>query len=298
MKLVIDHIGGLGDAVLDTAYLKLHKQKYPDGLTVVMTGPSNGQVFGNCKYVDKVLIKPINITPKDLPEELLITFDKVLSIQGSMAWHFLADININVIKQRGMQYFSYLDIAEPKDMSISINNRLPADLLKDFDFPVLFCASHCEGTHRQGKKLPQFIWQELINANPHISFLQIGLKNEDMQFDDTDNYIDLKDKLTIDQIVDLVNKTKFFLTTDNFLNHVSGMLQKKGIVFWGSSTPKRYGYNHNVNLYYPENLKSGCSPCLHNRLDPNNKCCQADGINSIPVGVIKTTINELYKELK
>ena len=114
MKLVIDHIGGLGDAVLDTAYLKLHKQKYPDGLTVVMTGPSNGQVFGNCKYVYKVLIKPINITPKDLPEELLITFDKVLSIQGSMAWHFLADININVIKQRGMQYFSYFTFWKTK----------------------------------------------------------------------------------------------------------------------------------------------------------------------------------------
>ena len=41
-------------------------------------------------------------------------------------------------------------------------------------------------------------------------FLQIGLKNEDMHFNDTDNYVDLKDKLTIDQIVDLVNKTKIF----------------------------------------------------------------------------------------
>lgn len=57
----------------------------------------------------------------------------------------------------------------------------------------------------------------------------------------------------------LVQMCETFVVIDSFIQHVSGALNKKGVVLFGGTDPKKLGYKHNTNLI---NEECGCE-CLH-----------------------------------
>lgn len=296
MKLLVDYLGGIGDAILDTAYFKLHKQKFPDVHITVLADIVNLQIFETCEYIDETIYKPVNLSPITTPQLIRNKYDKSILVNGQLSWAWYCKKDIHLLQHRGDQFFSNLPIATIDDINLNIFEKLPDDIISDFKFPIVFVAGRIHAPYQQGKYFSKKFWQDIINSFPDITFLQVGRgDNEyDYHFDDTENYVDLKDKLSMQNIFDLLLKSKFFITSDNFLNHASAALKKRGIVFWGASSPLNYGYKHNINIYNPKD----CSPCLYNRADSDEDCCQADGIDSISLDEMKESINILIKETK
>lgn len=59
----------------------------------------------------------------------------------------------------------------------------------------------------------------------------------------------LEGKLSTQEIIDLVNWSDVWVATDTFLQHFCAYHKlKRGIVIWGKSDPKLFGYEHNINL--------------------------------------------------
>lgn len=102
---------------------------------------------------------------------------------------------------------------------------------------------------RSGKPNPKNYpyWPQLITLLNDAGYevVQVGTSGETRLPDISECYFDL----TFTQIRDLVNDCATWLTVDSWLQHFCHCEQlKTGIVLWGQSDPRIFGYPENVNL--------------------------------------------------
>lgn len=91
-------------------------------------------------------------------------------------------------------------------------------------------------------------WEELIERLSGHSIVQIGLKSEKQLVED------FRTNLTYKEISEVIKTSDLWISVDNFLPHlvdnmlVKNGISKPGIVLWGQSDPRLFGYNYNSNL--------------------------------------------------
>jgi ADP-heptose:LPS heptosyltransferase len=97
--------------------------------------------------------------------------------------------------------------------------------------------------NRNPKNYPY--WPELIKlleeAGHHI--IQIGLFNEGALVKD------FRQDLTFKEIEKLIKEVDMWISVDSFLPHLAHHVGKRGIVIWGKSDYKIFGYEENINIY-------------------------------------------------
>lgn len=291
MKILIEYIAGLGDILIDIAYFKKYKEKYPNAQIDISTDKTSAELFKSCNAINVVEIKKFNASPEDIDLSIKNKYDKHLQISGLMSWAFYAKVDKMLYKARGDAFFPEIDITL-EDMYGNIPSLMPDDMLLDFDIPVIISAPAPQRV-AQGKTISENLWNDIINYFKDIAFIQIGSKDFDYSFNQN-NVVDLRDKLNIVNALGLIPYSKFLIGVDNILNHASVCFKKRGLFFWGSNSPNQYGYKQNINLYNPKK----CSPCLYNRLFDKTQCCQYPNIDTISFKETKKAIKKLLKELR
>jgi len=145
-------------------------------------------------------------------------------------------------------------------------------------------------------------WQTIVNKFADYQFsdefilVQIGRSDAKL-----DNTIDMRNKLSVTECIQLIKKATLHLGIDSFSNHATALLPyTPSVILWGSTSPISFGYGHNVNIWKP--LK--CSPCYKNydwmTTKPTGKC---------PLDPLQTynnpqhpcmssiTVDEVFKEI-
>lgn len=90
-------------------------------------------------------------------------------------------------------------------------------------------------------------WQEVIDGikeKHDCTIIQIGGKDEE-KLKNIDVY---EFGAPLKKIEAMIKSCDFFLSVDNFLPHLAHHKKKKGIVVWGYSDPKIFGYSENINI--------------------------------------------------
>ena len=123
----------------------------------------------------------------------------------------------------------------------------------------------------EGKTISVKTWENIFKAFPDITFIQLGSEDDNIEFN-LDNVFSLIGKTTIRESIALISCADFFILPDSYLNHAAGGLGKKGISFFGSTSPLVYGYPSCKNIW----INLGCNPCRIQ--DPNymydqKPCC-------------------------
>ena len=288
MKILYEYVAGLGDVLIDFAYFKKLKKDNPDYLLHIVCNNNIAELFTRFKYTELIEVKEDNVPPK---HSAINKYDKHVIVTGLMSWAFYLKPEKTLFDVRGDTFFPGVN-ATLDDMQNNIISEFPENMLKDFECPVIVNAPK-PSKLAQGKTISQELWQEIFEAFPNISFIQIGSMDYDYDFTQ-DNVIDIREKLPIFEALALIPESKFVLGVDNLLSHASICYKKKGLFMWGSSSPDRYGYKQNINLYNP----TDCSPCLYNRLFDESECCQHPDITTISIDEIKEIINKLLEEQK
>jgi len=88
-------------------------------------------------------------------------------------------------------------------------------------------------------------WKELVNLiqnNIDSKIIQIGIDGEEQLVED------FKIGLKYKQIFDLIEQCDFWISVDNFFQHVANHTKKSGVVLWGVSDPNIFGYPNNLNI--------------------------------------------------
>jgi len=282
MKILIEHNGGLGDAILDTAYLKKLKEVDPTGQIDLLTYYDNAELFHNASYLDTVYPAPKDYNVNFVHDDLTNKYDRHVYVLGMLSWAFFTK-NKTLFEQR--QEFYHIT-ASSEDISIELEDQLPVDIFNDFPITALFSAPS-EQDIKSGKHISKKLWETIFDTFPEITFVQIGTERYDLSFSKRDNLLDLKDKITIQQTLSAIPLSTFVIGCDNFLNHASKAFNKKGIFLFGPNDPKQYGWKQNINLYN----KKHCSPCLIAHKE--HKCCFEEGIDNISIEQIDIAIKEL-----
>jgi ADP-heptose:LPS heptosyltransferase len=86
-------------------------------------------------------------------------------------------------------------------------------------------------------------WPQVIaELKEDYDIIQIGVNGEQKLVND------FRTNLPMREIKKLILDTKTWISVDNFLPHLAHLLKKPGIVLWGESDPKIFGYPENNNL--------------------------------------------------
>lgn len=84
-------------------------------------------------------------------------------------------------------------------------------------------------------------WNELISLIKE-PIIQVGLEGEHKLVPD------FKQNLSINNLCELLQECRTFITVDSFFQHLAWDQEKSGIVIWGQSNPKIYGHDIHTNI--------------------------------------------------
>ena len=178
---------------------------------------------------------------------------------------------------------------------------------------------HCENTTKQSIK-SKFILVQFVGGTSYYNPAMAGQKaytSRDYPMDMAQQFVDefykkypdykiLQVRLPTEPLLKNVNfitnvparnifpymkYCETFVVIDSFLNHVSDVYSKKGIVLWGATDPKKLGYKNNLNLcagkkcstpfchrpetYFFDTVTGGVWKC------PYNNMCMNISVNTI-----------------
>ena len=87
-------------------------------------------------------------------------------------------------------------------------------------------------------------WEDVVKAlqSDNIHVIQIGISGEDSIGAD----VFLKD-MPLEKLSKTISECDVWVSVDNFIQHYATRI-KNGIVIWGFSSPKIFGYEENINL--------------------------------------------------
>ncbi|HTY44833.1 MAG TPA: glycosyltransferase family 9 protein [Patescibacteria group bacterium] len=108
---------------------------------------------------------------------------------------------------------------------------------------------------------------ELFMGAYGIPVLFTGAENESALIEDiirrlprSGSVVNLAGKLTLWELVELLKKTRLFISSDTGPVHIAASLGVNLAVFYGPTSPRRYGpLNENSRVFYKH---MGCSPCV------------------------------------
>ncbi len=96
---------------------------------------------------------------------------------------------------------------------------------------------------RNAKNWPWF--KELFTLMPEDEFIQLGVPGED-RIEGTAQFIQ---GFPLDKLEQVLRDSDIWLSVDSWLPHFCATMRlQSGVVIWGQSNPRIWGYKHNVNL--------------------------------------------------
>jgi ADP-heptose:LPS heptosyltransferase len=79
----------------------------------------------------------------------------------------------------------------------------------------------------------------------HLFIIQIGVDGEIK----LENIDECQFGIPLKELKKLILNCKIWISVDNFLPHLANLISKQGIVIWGQSDYRIFGYSNNINLF-------------------------------------------------
>jgi len=93
-------------------------------------------------------------------------------------------------------------------------------------------------------------WEELVLLLKNDNYIiQIGVDGEGF----IKGCNEYKFNLSFKELEDLTLSCDSYISVDNFYPHFCNTIGKYGVVIWGQSNPKLFGYKNNINIF--KNIK-------------------------------------------
>lgn len=282
-RVLIKVMGGIGDVLLILPSIKKLNLKYDIDILLRNHNKSDIEDFTYdiCKhnpYINKFVEHQEYVY---LPNK---KYDKVL-----MSASFYLDQDVTLInpKPRYELVAEQLHVSDVNPLDIDIflqhdEEQKAKETLSKYNKTILIQACRLrENFTNEGKTIPKYAWEDIIQAFPDYTFIQVGTSKDSIPLD---NVVSLVDKTTIRESIALLKFVDYYILPDSYLNHAAGGMNKNGISIFGSTSPYVYGYSCSKNFWFGPN----CSPCRIQ--DPNimydqKPCCMRE--KGIPVNTEK-----------
>lgn len=257
-ELHLNRPGAIGDIVMTLMAIDKYKKLNPDDKIVYYCDPSWMDVPAICPAVDEIRSSTdFNIMTPGAQNLYGYTTKPLIK---HLMWYFGKELGLND------HFYNYGFFPAFN----SSNNTEFNELIKSEKKIITL---HCCSGWSPYKDWNIFKWQEIVNKlNYHYSskYTAVQIGKNDIKLEGT---VDMRNKLTVSESIQLIKKATLHLGIDSFSNHATALLPyTPSIILWGSTHPGIFGYGHNINVWKP--LK--CSPCnkIYNHLSktPQEAC--------------------------
>jgi ADP-heptose:LPS heptosyltransferase len=85
-------------------------------------------------------------------------------------------------------------------------------------------------------------WKELLYLINDKHIIQVGVDGE------KELTKDFRKNLSLDKLSSLIKECDYWISVDNFFQHLAYHVKKPGVVIWGKSDPNIFGYSKNLNI--------------------------------------------------
>ena len=297
-KILIIRCGALGDLVYSTSVLDALKFEFGEDITIdYISTPAASKLFEYDKRVNKIFhLKHkkipiifssqkkavINYSKKE-PYDILINFEmgkqfkslvEKIVANKKVGW-FCEDIKITKIHMVEIckEFYSTiiskenLDKAFPKIFGSEFNK-----VKNKFSLPNDYMIVSPSNSHNKKKRLnyrawPHKHWKEFLNLVPrHISIILIGAQGEEEFFEPlkpyNTNIIDLVGKITVSEMVSIIEKAKALIVTDTGTAHIASAVNTPVFCLIGPTPAEQTGpYKTSFNEVHIISAGLKCSPC-------------------------------------
>lgn len=332
-RALVLRCGALGDLVYATAIIDALRIQYGEEIIIdFITTPGTAKLFERDTRVNRVFhLKhkkfPIWLSPqkrdiirhsKENPYDVLISleFGKQFKslIKAVHATHKtgmgILETTIDMISlNRGesTKYY-YRDIIDLPILTSAKPSLIGEDyqpLKEKFSLPDHTLIIAPSNSHNQKKGLnyrawPFEHWRTLIEKlSAHTSLIIVGARGEESFFDQikpypTNNIIDLVGRLSIPELISIVQHADGLICTDSATGHVGAAVDTPTFVLMGPNNPVTDSpYKSATNKVYPLSLALPCSPCY--KTETMKQCrdniCMKDLSPNNVFDTIKSTIH-------
>lgn len=234
MEKKVLRMGALGDLLCCLNALEMYKKHFPEDRITFYTWPS---------YMDLVKASPAVSAVATFTNEVT----DAIPLRG-VTHNVFGEPMEALTKHITLFLCDNLGIEEKEVPSFKLN--LPTNHMQG-DYVTLQISSGWSGY----KEWPHDCWQQVVNyLFPHICVVLLGSRSDPC----LSGVLDLRGRVSFLEAISIVKGAKLHLGIDSFLNHATHVEPiTPAIVLWGSTSPKVYGYGHNLNIWKP----IACSPC-------------------------------------
>jgi len=242
--LHLNRPGAIGDIIMTLIAIDKYKTLHPSDKIVYYCDPGWADLPLICPAIDEVK-SSADFDIKTPGAQNLYGYTEI-PLTHHLTWYFGKELGLDDHFYR----YGFQPIFKPS------NNPEFNSLICDREHN--FITIHCNAGWSPYKNWDIKNWQEIVNRinslySKNYNIVQIGAKDTALE-----NVIDMRDKLSVVECIQLIKKAKLHLGIDSFSNHATALLPyTPSVILWGSTHPCIFGYGHNVNIWKP--LK--CSPC-------------------------------------
>ena len=241
--LHLNRPGAIGDIIMTLQAIEKYKKLNPDTKIIYYCDPTWMDLPLISSAIDEVRSSS-NFDIKVPNAQNLYGYSEV-PLKHHLTWYFGKELGLDD------HFYSYgFKPAFKSSDNVEFNSLLASK--------KKIITLHCNAGWSPYKNWDIKNWQKIVNyinaSYPsNYNIVQIGKKDFALE-----GVIDMRDKLSVVESIQLIKKATLHLGVDSFSNHATALLPyTPSIILWGSTHPMVFGYGHNVNIWKP--LK--CSPC-------------------------------------
>ena len=326
-KILIIRCGALGDLVYSTSVLDALRFEFGEDVIIdYVSTPAASKLFEYDKRVNKIFhLKHkkipiifssqkkavINYSKKE-PYDILINFEmgkqfkslvEKIVANKKVGW-FCEDIKITKTHMVEIckEFYSSIISKENLDKSFPKVFGSPYNEIKNkFSLPNDYIIVSPSNSHNKKKRLnyrawPHENWKEFLNLVPKdTNIILIGAKGEEDFFEPlkpySRNIIDLVGKITISQMVSVVEKSKALIVTDTGTAHIASAVNTAVFCLIGPTPHEQTGpYKTPFNEVYIISAGLSCSPCY--KTDVMKACKDNICMKNIKPSKVLNLLNE------
>lgn len=158
------------------------------------------------------------------------------------------------------------------------------------------------------KNWPFENWLKLFKHLSNTTIVLLGDNteihlNNSINQKDFPNIISLIGKTSLNEVMEIIYHSKFYIGLDSGLMHIAVALNKPTFTIWGASNPKLYGYEWMGEKHKVISLNLSCAPCSSwlnantSRVSNPSQCPDFKCIKEISVEMVTKELDSFIKTI-